>query len=166
MLDVPFFCLKGADMGLFSGLFGGSKRGNVYSGKNPPQGFIDAAKFGKTKGGFAGGYGAWTFGNIIRAHSSAEDIVDEFGLNQQDSPYGNCYARAYRECKQEAMIKFLLAGGLLLGMDISDFIDWGEVEDLAYEYAIELAESYINGDVWIPIDILEWAYYDVSDHNG
>ena len=50
-------------------------------------------------------------------------------------------------------------------MDIDEFINWGEVEDLAYEYAIELAESYINGDVWIPIDILEWAYYDVSDHN-
>lgn len=153
-------------MGLFSGLFGGSKRGNVYSGKNPPKGFIDAAKFGKTKGGFAGGYGAWTFGNIINAHSSPEEIVEEFGLNEQGCPYGNCYQKAYNECRQEAMLLYVLAGGFLMGLELDDFIDYGEVEDRAYEYAVQLAESYINGDVWIPRDIIDWAYYTVSDHNG
>ena len=152
-------------MGLFSGLFGRSKRGNIYSGKNPPQGFIDAAKFGKTKGGFAGGYCGWTFGNIMRAHSSPEEIVEEFGLDQEDCPYGNCYARAYREVWQEAALQAIALVPFGNAIEVDGMIDFGEVQERAYEYAIELAEQYINADIWIPEEIINWAYYDVSDHN-
>lgn len=152
-------------MRFFSSIFGGGKS-RVVSGKNPPKGFIEAANFAHTKGGFAGGYGAWTFGNIIRAHSDAEEIVDEFNLDNENAEYGNCWQRAYsealKESEQEAMI-FALMG---MDFELEDFIDWEEVEETAHEYAIELAESWISGSTWIPYEVLEWAYYDISDHNG
>ncbi len=151
-------------MGLFSGLFG-KKKPRIYSGKNPPKGFIDAAKFGKTKGGFAGGYGAWTFGNIIDAHSSPEDIVEEFGLDEDNCPYGNCYERAYRECWQNAALEAIGLVAFGNAIEPDELIDFGEVQELAYTYAVQLAEAYIAGDVWIPREIIDWAYYDVSDHN-
>lgn len=49
--------------------------------------------------------------------------------------------------------------------DPEDYIDWDEVEEKAHDYAIELAEKWISGSEWIPEDVLDWAYYDVSDHN-
>lgn len=136
----------------------------IVSGRNPGKGWVAANRFNKARGGFAGGYGAITFGNIINAHSSAEDIVDEFGLDQEDAKYGNCYQRAYREAYQEAIIEMMSAMDFF--GDPEDYIDWDEVEELAYQYAIELAERWINGEEWIPREVLDWAYYEVSDHNG
>lgn len=152
-------------MGLFSKLFGGgSKKGTVHSGKNAMSTF--ANRFNKARGGHAGGYGAITFGNIINAHSSAEDIVDEFGLDQEDCSYKHpylgttCWQYAYREALMEAM-----AEAMIMGVDPEDLIDWDQVEEEAYDYALELADLYIDGSTWIPTEIINWAYYDVSDHN-
>lgn len=162
-------------MGLFSNIF---TKGNmvtasigfkaskpkIVSGRSPGKGWVAANRFNKARGGFAGGWAAIAFGNIINAHSSAEDIVDEFGLDQEDAPYGNCYQMAYREARQDAIVEMMLAMDFF--GDPEDYIDWSYVEDMAFEYACELAERWINGEEWIPIDVLEWAFYDVSDHNG
>lgn len=140
--------------------------GKIFSGSNPSKGFIEAANYGKTRGGFAGGYGAWTFGNIINAHSSAEDIVEEFGLDQDDAAYGDCWDRAYREVKAEAQSESIILTimGMLMGEELE--IDYNEVEERAYEYALQLAQDWIDGGQWIPREVLYWAYYDVSSHNG
>lgn len=116
------------------------------------------------RGGFAGGYGSINFANVINAHSSAEEIVEEFALDTEDAIDGNCYQRAYRECRAEAMIEMMIAGDLT--GDVEDYIDYDEVESRAYDYAVEMAEKYISGARWIPSEIMDWAWYDVSDHNG
>lgn len=160
-------------MGLFSALFGGGRKSSgIVSGRNPGKGWIAANRFNKAKGGFAGGYGAITFGNIIRAHSDAEEIVDEFGLDTEDCNYKHPWygmtpwMTAYREALMEAMAEAQLMAAFGMSVDPEELIDWDEVEDNAYDYACELAELYIDGQTWIPIEILEWAYYDVSDHNN
>lgn len=152
-------------MGLFSSIFGGRSSG-IVSGRNPGSGWNFANRFNKAKGGFSGGYGAISFGNIIDAHSSAEEIVDEFGLDQPDAEYGNCYERAYREELAIAQIEAAFAGMFGGDSDPEDYIDWDAVEEKAHDYAIELAEKWISGSEWIPEDVLDWAYYDVSDHNS
>lgn len=151
-------------MGLFSNIFGGGKSNpKIVSGRNPGTSFIEANKFNKARGGYAGGYGALSFQNIIGAHSSAEEIVEEFGLDREDAPYGNCYQRAYREEYRKAIVTMMLAKDFFGNPE--GYIDWKAVEEVAYGYAIELAERWINGDEWIPEVVINWAYYDVSSHN-
>ena len=91
-------------MGLFSSIFGGGRKSSgIVSGRNPGKGWISANRFNKAKGGFAGGYGAITFGNIMDAHSSDEEIVEEFELDSEDCDYKHpsfgktCYQQAYTE---------------------------------------------------------------------
>lgn len=153
-------------MGLLSAIFGGFTGTRIVNGRNPGRGWTEANRFNKAKGGFAGGYAAITFGNIMNAHCTAEDIVEEFKLDEEDCDYKhpyygvNCYMQAYREALQEVMMD-----AAMMGLDPEDMINFAEVEDNAYDYAVELAEMYIGGSVWIPEDILEWAYYEISDHN-
>ena len=159
-------------MGLFSKIFGGKKSNGTVSGKNPGSAWTAANKFNRARGGFAGGYGAWTFGNIMDAHGGAERIIDEHGLDQEECKYKhplfgvNCWQQAYMEARAEAEAEAQMLAAMGVEVDVEDLIDWEQVEADAYDYAEELAEMYINGDTWIPIDILNWAYYEVSDHNG
>lgn len=209
------------------------------------------------RGGYAGGWAAIAFGNIINAHSSAEDIVDTFGLDKEENEYGcDAYERAYAEqyeiaemiyqewinyyldiieiltgemnsCIEEAEMleqttqelqeeaeslrdeaewcddpeeamelneeaqaleqeaqelleqaEALRAEALLLQgeidgyyaememLTIEEFIDEDMVDNNAYLYATEFAQQWIDGTVWIPMDVLSWAFYEVSDHNG
>ena len=46
-----------------------------------------------------------------------------------------------------------------------DYIDYEEIQKRADENALVIARSWIDGQEWIPIEVLDWAYYDVSDHN-
>lgn len=153
-------------MGLFSKIFGGKKSSGIVSGRNPGKGYIYANRFNRARGGFAGGYGAITFGNIMHAHCTDDDIIYEFDLASENCNYihpyygTTCYRQAYLEALQEATLE-----AALLGVDPEELIDWDEVEETAYDYALELAELYTNGQTWIPEQILNWAYYDISDHN-
>lgn len=234
-----------------------SNNSRIRSGRNPGRGFIEANKFNKARGGQAGGYGAWTFGNIINAHSSADDIVEEFGLNLEQNAYGcTAYEEAYgflydsefypaymdeveamleiieiceeqlhqlqgeleqaedhlgelqdeledleddlemcdnpedaeeildemHEVQEEIMETEALIEELEMEiteieieiedwyseielLDPEEFVDETEVENLAFEYACEFAQNWIDGNVFIPEDVLDWAYYVVSDHN-
>lgn len=153
-------------MGLLNSLskiFGGGNK-NVFSGKNANSSWAYANKFNKMRGGATGGYGAITFANIINADSSVEDIVDEFALDTEDAEYGNCYERAYAEELHEATMEMIAAGDFF--GDPEDYIDEDAVEEKAFDYACELAQSWVDGTEWIPGDVLDWAYYDVSSHNG
>lgn len=50
-------------------------------------------------------------------------------------------------------------------INVELLIDWDTVEENAYEYAEELAQAWLDGDEWIPEEIMDWAWYDLSDHN-
>lgn len=50
-------------------------------------------------------------------------------------------------------------------LTIEENIDYDEVERNAHTYACEFAEQWIDGIEWIPSDVLDWAFYEVSDHN-
>ena len=242
-------------MGLFSGLFRGKSSG-IVNGRNPGKGWVTANRFNKARGGFAGGWGAIAFGNIMNAHCTPDDIVEEFALDKEENPYGcDAYVMAYQEeydnafkkyedlmgfymeliemnesiiseneqeiadCEQEIeelqdeiedlqdemdmadpedmmdimdeiaqlqaeieelrmRIEELNAENMNLQAEIygwyaememisvEEFIDFDEVEKKAKDYACEFAQEWIDGSVWIPSEVLHWAYYDISDHNG
>lgn len=247
-------------MGLLGAVFNGiSNVASGITGKGRTGYFKATQKWNRShakKGGYAGGYGAITFGNIINAHSSAEEIVDTFGLDEEDNSYGcDAYAKAYSEqydiaeqiykewvdyymgiietltsqmnaCIEEAEMLEQTAQELqeeaeslrdeaelcynpeeamvlneeaqaleaeaqelleqaqalrteameLLSqiktyyseiemLTIEQFIDDEVVKQNAFQYACEFAEKWVNGEVWIPTDVLSWAYYEVSDHN-
>lgn len=78
-------------MGFFGRVFQG-KGGNAAK---PWRSYVHGRNRAKgKKGGYSGGYGAWTFSNIMNAHCSVDDIVDEFGLDQESNPY---FPEAYEE---------------------------------------------------------------------
>lgn len=245
-------------MGKLSNIF--KNIGHGITGKGRTGYFKATQKWNRShskRGGYAGGYGAITFGNIINAHSNAEEIVETFGLDEEENSYGcDAYERAYSEqydiaeqiyqewvdyylgiietltsqmnaCIEEAEMLEQTAQELqeeaeslrddaelsdnpeeamelieeaealeaeaqelleeaealraeameLQGeidanyseidmLTIEQFIDNDVVTQNSFEYACEFAEKWINGEEWIPIDVLNWAYYDVSDHNG
>lgn len=233
---------------------------NGFTGKGRTGFFSITQKWNRSrqkKGGYAGGWAAIAFGNIVKAHSSPEEIVDTFGLNKAENNYGcDAYERAYGEqydiaeqiyqewcdyylgiiemltgemdaCNHEADELESIAQDLLdeaeslrdeaewcddpdereelmeeaeqleqeahelleqaealraeaaeLQLEIDDyysemefltieeFIDEEVVENNAFLYACEFAQEWIDGSVWIPIDVLSWAFYEVSSHNG
>ena len=113
------------------------------------------------------------FKDIVDAHLTTDDIVVENGLNEEDSPYmsldgyPNCYTQAYQEEYTRAIIKAeLIAAATGVQMDPEDLMDMDRVEQDAYDYACQLADAWYGGDMWIPEDILMWAFYVVSDHNN
>ena len=91
----------------FGSIFGNIKAGLSGQGRNPFfKGTTTRNRAKQRRGGYAGGWGAIAFGNIVNAHSSAEDIVDEFALDREDARYGTAYADAYQEEYTEAMYQY------------------------------------------------------------
>ena len=169
-------------MGFFSSIFGGGKKNGfnkgfnfnnsspsymVFNGSDAKGAWIQANRFNKAKGGFAGGWGAIAFGNIVSAHSSADEIVEEFGLDKPDCPYCDCYEEAYEEEMENAIVESFIETilGAIFGDNDEPEVDMEEVQRKAYEDAISIAEDWISGSCWIPSEVLDWAYYEISDHN-
>ena len=155
-------------MGLFSRIFGGKSS------------VISIAKSASTVGGYrvasgktysGGGWGLDRFQSIIDAHSSVEDMVDEFELDDESCPYmsvdgyANPYMQAYLEALHEAQEEAEILAMFGEEVDLEELIDWDEVEENAYEYACDLAEAWYSGQEWIPEEVMDWAWYDLSDHN-
>lgn len=85
-------------MGFFSSVFTNVSNGWQGKGRNPYfQSRVTKNRKQKRKGGYAGGWAAIAFGNIINAHASPDDIVDEFAMDKEEAQYGDAYARAYEE---------------------------------------------------------------------
>ena len=153
-------------MGLFGKIFG-----NVIKGVVSNASFVGSYRVASGKSYSGGGWGLDRFQSIIDAHSSIEDMVDEFELDDESCPYmsldgyPNCYAQAYREerDKAEAEAEILAFFGEIL--DPEDLMDMDAVDENAYEYACELAEAWYSGQEWIPEEVMDWAWYDLSDHN-
>lgn len=116
----------------------------------------------KGKGGGSGGMDALTaFQNIIRAHSSVSDIVE------------NCDPCSYYpEEELEHMAELALG---LMGIPWKNGIydkdkDGMDFEEEVEAYienvlASEIAMKWLDGELYIPSEVLDWAFYEVSDHN-
>ena len=159
-------------MGLFSRIFGGKSS------------VISIAKSASTVGGYrvasgksysGGGWGLDRFQSIIDAHSNIEDMVEEWELDSEDSNYmsldgyPNCYAQAYQEeyDKAEKIADELNMILIEFGEEVEpeELMDMDAVDENAYEYACDLAQAWYSGQEWIPEEVMDWAWYDLSDHN-
>lgn len=157
-------------MGLFGKIFGGIVKGVASNAS-----FLGSYRVAGGKSYSGGGWGLDRFQSIIDAHSSIEDMVDEWDLDSESSNYmsldgyPNCYAQAYQEeynkAQEEADIlnMFLMEFGE--EVEPEDLMDMDAVDENAYEYACDLAEAWYSGQEWIPEEICDWAWYDLSSHN-
>lgn len=124
------------------------------------------AKFGSTVGGkskgIGSGYGGMdaltAFQNIMAAHvGDGFDIADEIDV-------GNYY-----DLETEA-VRMLGLEGIPWQNGIydkdRDGIDFEEeVEALMELIGGIIAQEWLDGKRYIPGDVLDWAFYEVSDHN-
>ena len=153
-------------MGLFGKIFGGIIKGVASNAS-----FVGSYRVAGGKSYSGGGWGLDRFQSIIDAHSSIEDIVDEFELDDESCPYmsldgyPNCYTQAYQEELNEAKGEAEILAFFGEVIDPEDLMDMDEVEENAYEYACDLAEAWYSGQEWIPEEVMDWAWYDLSDHN-
>lgn len=77
----------------------------------------------------------------------------------------NPYTQAYREERERAEAEAEILTMFGEEIDVELLIDWDTVEENAYEYAEELAQAWLDGSEWVPEEIMDWAWYDLSDHN-
>ena len=153
-------------MGLFGKIFG-----NIIKGVASNASFVGSYRVAGGKSYSGGGWGLDRFQSIIDAHSSIEDMVDEFELDSENSNYmsldgyPNCYTQAYQEEYNEAKEEAEILAFFGEIIDPEDLMDMDEVEENAYEYACDLAEAWYSGQEWIPEEVMDWAWYDLSDHN-
>ena len=153
-------------MGLLSTIFSGIVKGVVSNAS-----FVGSYRVSSGKSYHGGGWGLDRFQSIIDAHSSIEDMVDEFELDSESSNYmsldgyPNCYTQAYQEELNEAKEEAEILAFFGEVIDPEDLMDMDEVEENAYEYACDLAEAWYSGQEWIPEEVMDWAWYDLSDHN-
>ena len=154
-------------MGLFSKIFGGKSVQSVAQNAS----FLGAYREAGGKSYSGGGWGLDRFNSIIDAHSSVDDMIDEWGLadegcrDQSLDGYSNPYTQAYREERERAEEESEVLAMLGEELDADLLIDWDTVEENAYEYAEELAQAWLDGDEFIPEEICDWAWYDLSSHN-
>ena len=102
-------------------------------------------------------------------------MVEEWNLYSEDSyymsldGYNNCYEQAYQEEYDKAQeiadtINMIIGefGGIV---DPEELMDMDAIDEKAYKYACDLAQAWYDGSEWIPEEIMDWAWYDLSDHN-
>lgn len=153
-------------MGLFGKIFG-----NIIKGVASNASFVGSYRVASGKSYSGGGWGLDRFQSIIDAHSSIEDMVDEFELDSESSNYmsldgyPNCYTQAYQEELSEAKEEAEILAFFGEVIDPEDLMDMDEVEENAYEYACDLAEAWYSGQEFVPEEVMDWAWYDLSDHN-
>ena len=159
-------------MGLFSRIFGGkSKVKSIASGTS----FLGAYREASGKDANWGGWGLDRFNSIVDAHSSVEDLVDMFEIYDEGSKYmsldgyANCYTQAWQEEYERASVEADILNMLLapFGEEVEpeELIDQDKSEGDAYEYACELVEAWLDGGEWVPEEVMDYAWYGLSDHN-
>lgn len=116
----------------------------------------------KGTGGGSGGMDALTaFQNITEAHGGVGLIVSD------------CNPTSYYDDEElEHMAEVALG---LEGIPWKNGIYDKDRDGIDFEEEIqayidnvlpsEIAMQWMDGDLWIPEDVCEWAFYDVSDHN-
>lgn len=159
-------------MGLFSRIFGGkSKVKSIASSTS----FLGAYREASGKDPSWGGWGLDRFNSIVDAHSSVEDLVDMFEIYDEGSKYmsldgyANCYTQAWQEEYERASVEADILNMLLapFGEEVEpeELMDYDKIEEDAYEYACELVEAWLDGGEWVPEEVMDYAWYGLSDHN-
>lgn len=155
-------------MGLFSRIFGGkSKVKSIASNTS----FLGAYREASGKDPSWGGWGLDRFNSIVDAHSSVEDLVDMFEIDGEDSRYQsldgyrNCYSQAWHEEYEQASFEAAILAMIGEIVEPEELMDYGKVEEDAYDYACELVEAWLDGGEWVPEEILDYAWYALSSHN-
>lgn len=159
-------------MGLFSRIFGGkSKVKSIASSTS----FLGAYREASGKDANWGGWGLDRFNSIVDAHSSVEDLVDMFEIYDEGSKYmsldgyANCYTQAWQEEYERASVEADILNMLLapFGKEVEpeELMDYDKIEEDAYEYACELVEAWLDGGEWVPEEVMDFAWYGLSDHN-
>ena len=153
-------------MGLFSGIFK-----SVASGVS----FLGAYREAGGQSYYGGGWALERFNSIIGAHSSVDGIVEEWELADEcceymsvdgyDNPWTQAYEEEYERAEQRAEVLSAASGGLI-EFQAEDLMNWERVEMDAYKYAVQLANAWLDGSEWIPEEVLDWAWYTLSSHNG
>ena len=155
-------------MGLFSRIFGGkSKIKSVASNTS----FLGAYREASGKDPNWGGWGLDRFNSIVEAHSSVEDLVDMFEISGEGSKYqsldgyANCYSQAWHEEYEQASFEAEILSMFGDPVDPEELMDYDKIEEDAYNYACELVEAWLDGGEWCPEEIMDFAWYALSDHN-
>ena len=154
-------------MGLFS---------KVFKSVGTNASFLGAYRESGGQSYSGGGWGLDRFNSVVKAHSSVEGIVEEFMLDDEmcEYPslegYENCYTQAYEEEYERAdawimMHDMGIAGAPFEG-EPEDIMNMERVERDAYRYATQLAQAWLSGDEFVPEEVMDWAWYDLSDHNN
>ena len=132
-------------MGLFSRIFGGKSVQSVAQNAS----FLGAYREAGGQSYSGGGWG----------------LADEGCRYQSLDGYSNPYTQAYREERERAEEEAEILALFDEIVNVEDLIDWDAVEENAYEYAEELAQAWLDGDEFIPEEICDWAWWDLSSHN-
>lgn len=152
-------------MGLFSSIFSGIIQGIA-------KGTSLSSAYASSKGKSSAGIALDRFQSIVDAHSDTEDIVEVFSLNEEGcgymslDGYPDCWTQAYEEEYERCVIEAEILAMMGIEVDPEELIDWEVIEENAHSYACDLANAWYSGDEWIPEEVLDWAFYDLSDHNG
>lgn len=155
-------------MGLFSRIFGGKSIKSAATSAS----FLGAYREASGRSYDGGGWGLDRFNSIIEAHSSIDDMIEEWGLAddsctyQSLDGYDNPYTQAYEKAREHAEEVAEILAMFDVEVDVEDLIDWDAVEEDAYKYAKELAQAWLDGYEWVPQELMDWAWYTLSDHNG
>lgn len=153
-------------MGLFSKIFGGIIKGVASNAS-----FVGSYRVASGKSYSGGGWGLDRFQSVIDAHSSTEDMVETFALDDESCPYPSVdgYANPYKQAYQEELDKAKGEAEILamFGEEVEpeELMDMDAVEENAYEYACDLFDAWYNGEEWIPEEVMDYAWYGLSSHN-
>ena len=132
------------------------------SAHDKARGSSDYGGGSKGKGAGSGGMDALTaFQNIMEAHGDVARIVDECDP---------CSYYDYEELEHIAELALGIAGipwrNGIYDKD-HDGIDFEEEIEAYIEDVLpsQIAMEWLDGTRWIPEEVCEWAFYQVSDHN-
>ena len=150
-------------MGLFS---------KIFKSVATNASFLGAYRVASGKNYHGGGWALARFNSIVEAHSSVDGIIEEWELNDEfceymsvdgyENPWTQAYEEEYERAEQQAQIMQAMG----IPVEAEDLINWERVERDAYRYAKDLANAWLSGAEWIPEEVLDWAWYDLSSHNG
>ena len=153
-------------MGLLSAIFS-----SIVKGVASNASFVGSYRVASGKSYSGGGWGLDRFQSVIDAHSSIEDMVEEWNLDSEDSNYPsvdgypNCYKQAYQEELDKAKGEAEILSMFGEEVEPEELMDMDAVDENAYQYACDLAQAWYDGTEWIPEEVMDWAWYDLSSHN-